>query len=397
MFASNVNASGLGISSNRVVIEDALRGSEYERMITIFNVTGKPLTVSLGASGDAASWVSFHEMADPYRPIESITLVSDQASFLLKIRVPQDAPNGEHRAAVLLQCGADGRSVVLGVEADLTVTVTGTQILAGEVRGISTRDVETGYPQRTKVQFRNTGNVVAIPQINVEITKDGAFIATVTSAEAEVRIESLETIEVEWDTTGTEPGDYVAHVSVSLDGEVIATKEVAFEILPVGTLTRKGTLADLSSSGQPLPGRVMIIEATFINTGQIDAKAKFVGEVYRAGELVDTIESEEILIPVGSSDILKSYLKVESPGNYNIKGHVIYEGKRTEVKEISFEVALAQPMNPTGEVTGEGGFRFHWVLIAVIAILVLALAGIMYMRKEAKSSVKSIGHAAIGG
>ena len=377
LLASDVSASGLGVAPPRIVIEDALRDSAYQRMITIFNPTGQPLTVSLNASGDAASWLSFHEIGDPSTAIETIASVPDEVSFLLKIGIPEDAPNGEHKASVLVQRGADGGGVVLGVEVAVTITVTGTQILRGEVLGISTRDTEAGYPQRTEVQFWNTGNVAATPQTDIGVTKDGAAIDSVTSAEVQVGVESQEMIAVEWDTTGRELGDYVAQVSVSLAGTVLATKDLPFTLMPVGTFSRAGVFTELALQGDPKLGATAKIQATFSNTGEIDTKAKFIGEVYCDKDLVDALESEESLIPMGQKDILTSYVKLERPGNYDIKGYINYEGKKTEVKEISFTLG-----EPGGGLPFSLSTRFI-ALIAVIIVLVAVIAFLALRRRKA--------------
>jgi len=372
---SDVSASGLGVAPPRIVIEDALRDSEYQRMITIFNPTGQPLTVSLNASGDAATWLSFHEMGDPSRPIETIASVPDEASFLLKIKIPEDAPNGEHKASVLVQRGADGGGVVLGVEVAVTITVTGTQILRGEVLGISTRDTEAGYPQRMEIQFRNTGNVAATPQTDVEITKDGAAIDSITSAEVQVGVESQEMIAVEWDTAGRELGDYVAQISVSLAGAVLATEDLPFTLMPVGTFSRAGVFEELALQGDPKLGATAKIQATFSNTGEIDTKAKFIGEVCCDKELVDALESEESLIPVGQEDILTAYVKLERPGNYDIKGYINYEGKKTEVKEISFTL---------GKTGGGLPFNLSTPFIIGIIVVLVAVIAVMALRRRGK-------------
>ena len=53
---------------------------------------------------------------------------------------------------------------------------------------------------------------------------------------------------------------------------------------------------------------------------------------------MDVLEGEEKLIAVGETANLISYYKMTMPGDYLIKGTVIYEGKETEAKEVSFTV-----------------------------------------------------------
>ncbi|GAJ08829.1 unnamed protein product, partial [marine sediment metagenome] len=229
--------------------------------------------------------------------------------------------------------------VSLAAPVAVTIFVTGNQILSGVVNGISADDVEVKYPLRIKVQFHNTGNVIATPQITVEIaTQDGTAINHFTSSEFNVKPEKRETILLEWDTTGKEPGDYIANVSVVLGDAIIKQEQLDFAILPTGTLTRSGSLTELIFEGEPGLGILTMIQATFVNTGRIDTKAKFIGDVYHDGTLVDTLQSEELLVAVGNMELLKSYFQPDQPGEYRIEGYVIYEGKRTEEKEISFTI-----------------------------------------------------------
>ena len=120
LFASHVGAAGLGVAPSRVVIEDAVAGDEYQRQITIFNMGTEPLTGSLSAGGDAASWLSFHEMGGA--PIDTINLPSGEVRFVVKVNVPGDATKGEHKAAVSMQPQGQG-SLVVGLEVGVTIQV----------------------------------------------------------------------------------------------------------------------------------------------------------------------------------------------------------------------------------------------------------------------------------
>lgn len=385
---SPVNANGLGVGPEEIEIYNALRGGEYERTITVHNRYEKSTDFELSATGEMSSWIYFYEQSDPTTPVEKITVPGKDAQFKVKFKIPADAANGSHTSTILvatIPTEAEGQTVKLELPVAVKIEVTGTQILTGEVRSITTRgdtgDTEINYLLRIDVEFKNTGNVIAKPQIDVNITKDGALIDNLTFAEAEVEVKAREFIPVEWDTTGSEIGDYVANVTVSLGGDVLHTEALRFSILPTGTLTRLGELAELSYEGQLEIGRVVKILATFENTGQIDTTAKFVGEVYRDGGLIDILNSEQILVPVEESAVLKAYLKLNEPGRYNIKGYVVYDGKTTDVREVSFEVA-----------SNQSWFESQGLLFAGIAggVAVIAIAGIVaYRRSNSKAKSKS--------
>ena len=266
--------------------------------------------------------------------------------ILVKITIAEDAQNKVYNSTFYIKgippetvvgAGAAAHGVVRG-RVDASIAVTGIQILKGAVKSISTANTEIGYPLRIIVEFQNEGNVVATPIVSCSITKNGTLVDTLEHDETGIKPNQIGTITVAWNTSGQEPGDYNVSVNVSLAGEHIAAKDLPFKILPSGTLTRAGELKLLYIEGDPLVNHVIKVIASFENTGMIDTMAKFKGEIYCNGEFVDVLEGEEKLIAVGETANLISYYKMTMPGDYLIKGTVIYEGKETEAKDASFAV-----------------------------------------------------------
>jgi len=392
-----VAAIGIAVTPSHLEISDALRGGEFERNITIYNPDPEITSYTLSASGDAGLWISFFKQDDPTSPVDRVTIPGNEnVRILVKFTIPQDAANGEHKATIIVTSvpveeasGGSGQVVSLAAPVAVTIFVTGNQILSGVVNGISADDVEVKYPLRIKVQFHNTGNVVATPLITVKIaTQDGTTINNFTSSEFNVKPQKHETILLEWDTTGKEPGDYIANISVTLGDSVIKQEQLNFAILPVGTLTRSGSLTELKFGGEPGLGVLTAIQATFVNTGKIDTKAKFVGEVYHNDILVDTLQSEELLVIIGDVELLESYFKPDQPGEYRIKGYVIYEGKKTEEKEISFtitkdgEVGYSVNAALSNTENSEQTFDLLIPALAVVGALIIAVIIFMILRSR---------------
>ncbi len=153
---------------------------------------------------------------------------------------------------------------------------------------------------------------------------------------------------------------------MSLDGNELATNSIPFKVLPVGTLTRQGNLTSIVLMDEPVVGSAVKINANFINTGRIDTLAKFSGEVYRDGVRIDALASDEILIGPGKELPLVTYLKISSPGNYQVKGRIVYSGKETEMKAISFTV-------PESKTAGFGN------MYAILAVALLVFGGLIYL------------------
>jgi hypothetical protein len=210
--------------------------------------------------------------------------------------------------------------------------------------------------------------------VNVDISRDGAVVDSVTYSDKEIAPTRKEIVRAEWDTSEIKSGDYVAKVSVLLGPEVLETKELPFKLFPPGALTRQGNLTSTTCEGEPAVGAVTKILATFVNTGGIETMAKFTGEVYVDGNLVGTVESNELLVPIGASETLTAYLTVESPGNYAVKGHVEYEGRTTDTKELSFDVsgAAAKTGEEANSTSSTPGFGAAGGLSAIL-ILIFAL------------------------
>ena len=380
-------AAGIGVGPSKLTIPDALRGGEYERYVTVFNLGDEEAGFAFGASGDAGGWVSFSERDAPDTPVEQVSVPGHgEATVLVKVSVPQGAANGDYEAVISVTtvARAEGagsvQAVTLSSQVALTVSVTGTQVLQGRASSIRIRDVEEGYPLRIEAFFQNTGNVEARPQFNVQIVKGGTVVATFVIADSVVRPESSEMLHLECDTSDQGCGDYVCIVEASLNGVVVAREELSFTILPRGTLSRSGACTGVVLDGSPELGTIRKLVATFVNDGQIDTMAKLVGEVYCDGVLVEVLNGDEILVPVGYTGELVAYLKLDNPGKYTVEAQVLYEGKLTDVVVLSFEVTRKAP---AGTALGVEEFGWQWVLFGVLVVAMLAgLASTYWQRKH---------------
>jgi hypothetical protein len=370
------NAIGLGVAPANFVVEDALKGGSYERTITVYNTGDESGEFTLDAEGECKDWITFYDANNPDEAITSVTISGNgQAKILVMFRIPKEIANGDYSTTIYAASspasdtsGGAVAHAVIRIPCKVVLEVTGTQILKGTVKSITTADTEIDYPLKIKVEFKNEGNVIAKPNIAVTITKDGELVDSFVHDEIGIKTDSEDTIIVLWNTTGQQIGDYTADVAVSLGGELLTTKSLPFKILPFGTLTRQGELTTLTTEGEPMINRVIKILADFDNTGKIDSRATFKGEVYFDGELVDVIESDEMLVEIGETRRLTSYYKIQAPGKYEVKGNVLYEGKETGTKEITFDVAST---NSESGGNGIPGFTGSMSIIVIILIPIL--------------------------
>ena len=379
---------GLGVAPASITITDALKGGTYERTITIFNTGDETGNFTLTAEGECADWVSFYNETKPDIPITEIIIQGkDKAKVIVKFDIPEDIANADYTSTIYAQSipeekEAQGAAAmaVIRIPSEILIKVTGTQILKGTVKSITTADTEIDYPLKIKVEFQNEGNVVAKPKIAVGITKNGELVDSFVHKETGIKPDKTDTITVLWNTTGRETGDYVANVAVSLGEELLASKDLPFKILPFGSLTRRGVLQSLTIEGEPFVNRFIKVHASFENTGEIDTMAKFKGEIYLEGSLLDILESDEMFVEVDETGKLTSYYKTLEPGSYTIKGRVFYAGKETAEKEVSFEVPV-----PEVEVESGTGTKMEIDYRIVAGLSILAIAAILlflFIRKR---------------
>lgn len=414
--ATHALALGLGVVPSSIQLPQALRGSQYVRNFQVL-VSGPEASYTLSVEGDAAAWVQVYADAESAEPVTRVTVPADgMVTLTARIAIPDDAPNGAHRATILLQGlasnqavteNSSGSTVLLQAGVTVSIDVTGTQVLSGEVVDIAIRDTELNSPFFALVVFRNTGNVEARPHVSIDILKGEQSVQTISSQETAIPPGELGKIEIEADLLGVPEGDYLARVNVSLGEQVVAAKDIAFRVVPVGTLTRSGELVSLKTEGEFYAGRVLQVHGTFANTGEVPALAQLLVEIRRDGALVGVEESRQLRVMPHEQEVLKAYVQLTEPGSYVLNCQVDYGGKLTEVRQLSFNVApppvegqavAAEGASAAVEVplAGLGGLTLdrqslpYVAALAALVLMILVLSvSLMSQRRRAAQPVRS--------
>ena len=351
-----VSAAGIAVGPSSLAIDNALRGGSFERSLTIFNPSDTGFDVVLKTEGSAKDWIKFsaidgsEEIQKVYAPKKG------QIPVLMRVKVPDDAANGRYTAKVIVET-VPGEKVpgsvgtILQATSTLEITVTDVERVSGEVMSIVVRDTEVDIPLGIEVGFKNTGNVVATPEITAVISRDGTVIDTISEAKTPVSPTITERIVVHWPNEGLAAGTYQVDVTVSLRDAILAEEGRTFEILPLGSLTRQGELTDLDYEGALTVGRPIKITGLFKNSGSIATRARLSGEVYRGGSLVDVISGDEMTVQVFSENPLTAYYTPKEPGEYTMKTCAVFEGKTTDSKDMVFTIqpdssGLSLPPSP---------------------------------------------------
>lgn len=336
---------GLGISPSHIELKDALRGGTYERTIAIFNTGDSDGEFALYAEGaENICDIEFHRNGER---VDRIKIpAGEKATVTVLFKIKNDVPNGEYETKIYAASVPSGGNIsegmgakaIIRIPSTVVISVTGTQILRGEVKSVHIYDTEVGIPLRIEVKFRNTGNVVAYPRVNVKIKEkeSGILVDSFERADFGVNPGGEDTITLTWNTT--DEGDYSAEVTVYLGDDVLYEDVLPFKIFPPGTLTRNGTLNRIYIEGEPLLNRMVKIIAEFVNTGEIDTYAQFKCEIYHNGSLIDLAESDKMFVERGKKCSMQVYYKITECGEYEIRGYVSYGGKNTDEKSLKFTV-----------------------------------------------------------
>ncbi len=365
LFSVPAFALGVAVGPQVLTVNDALRGQEYEEVVTVTNPDTEDGNYVIRAEGAAGSWLSFYRY-DTKEPLDKF-VVSGEGHFLvlIKIAVPGDAANGTYTAIIYVETapvnmpGQGGSSAILQSKVALTVSVTGTQKIAGAVTSITVHDTEIGVPARLAVSFQNAGNVAVNPRLDCQIKQGESPVATLSQDQTTIKPGDTGDVVVEWDTTKAQTGDYTADISVSLSGNVLKTAKAAFKVMPQGTFTMQGELVQMTYQGAAAVNQMAKLVAQFKNTGQADTRAKLTVEVNKNGTLVDALESDEVLVPKGEVGTLTTYYKPTEEGRYTFNGVVTYAGKKSnegivtiDLKAVSGTVSTTVSAIPSSETTG---------------------------------------------
>ena len=246
LVTSNVDALGIGIAPSRFTIDDALKGGAFDQKLTIYNADNESCNYEFVGAGEIGEWASFYAL-DGKTPI-NMTEVPGRSSkkIITRFSIPAYVANGSYTGKIYVQTipenvtgEGQGATVhaVLRMAAEGTILVTGKQNLTGIVTNITAMDTEVNNTLQINVEFQNTGDVFAYPAIDVNITKNNSLVDHFVYNQTAVMPGANETIPVEWNTTGQIPGNYSLNVTASLNGDVLATKDLTVRILSPGTLT----------------------------------------------------------------------------------------------------------------------------------------------------------------
>lgn len=259
-----VFASSLTLAPGTIPINNAVRGEEYYRD---FKILGDlHVEHSLYSSGEMSDWISYYDPNDLQNPISSFVITDDKnyQTLKIKIKIPDDAPNGDYTSQLVVKTVprkiiSSGSAMSLQMKSDLEVTIVGEQDLSGRVKSISVKGAEQNSNATIKITFENTGNVTTNPVIETKISRlergKEIFIDTISQSKP-VKPNEIQDIIISWDTEDNLIASYSADIKVSMDGDVLRSEKMNFNIVTEGELIEDEIIEypDNEKSGMSTPG-----------------------------------------------------------------------------------------------------------------------------------------------
>ena len=236
-------AMAIGQASTPIIIENAVRGQEYEDVLSLFNSSNQEESFALNGEGEIADWLTFYKMDDLENPINELTIpANSRIQAKVRISVPQSAEMGKQSGSAvfsLLNKPKEGQvnlnPVTQQVSREITVNVNDQGILSAEAFvSLEKNTIAKNEPLKINVAYYNSGSVSNKPQIRLGIFKNDINIEDViypySKDKKAIMPTQTEKMSIAWQTAGRENGKYRAEVGVVLGDEIIKEDSFAFQI-----------------------------------------------------------------------------------------------------------------------------------------------------------------------
>ncbi len=260
-----ITRAGFGLSPGNININNALRGSSFEKVFVISrsDPVGN-LIVTVEPLGDTAEWFQFDRG-------NKFTYPEGEKQFPIKsvVTIPGGTPNGTYTGKIRFSGSMDttgnteGASVgiTMGALADISVTVTDKEIKGFRLIGLQAEKAVEGEPLVLSLTLENTGNVDIQPSYIIAELFDKFYklqLATfrVSKFNGSVKVASSGKVLATVPWTIPDAGNYWAEVSIFGDQNQLVAKEK----LPFDAVAGTGLLAfvDKNSAIYFIMGGVII-------------------------------------------------------------------------------------------------------------------------------------------
>lgn len=390
---------GFGISPVTIYKEDLNKGSSFQTTITV-------------NYGDVENGKILVEFKDDYLngwivPVEgvksgnnyeiSVPEGSTNYDVLFDVKIPNDAPNGEHKTNFRLMIvsapktqasGGVGSNVQMAAQADVDLFVIGEDKKSFEISSTTLPQTYEGTPLQLTLKINNKGNIQLLPlTVNLSIfTKEKELIYS-SSTKGNKVIPSFTIDDTVYTFENTlKEGYYDVKVDVFDNNLLVYSTELPLEIKKPKNTMQTGFLDKVNVPSSLKLNEEIQFKGLFSNKDSSTVSAKLVAELYQNNELIETLMSEPLQVSSGSSAELSISYLAKKEGEFTLKAYVIYDDKISNTIETNFvvgekQVQLAEPKL----------FANTMDLVIVLLILIVVLVIVyMILHRTHKDEVKEI-------
>lgn len=331
MLCTNVSAQGLGVSPTSLDTK-ILRGNSAHLSFVLHNPSNEPIDFVV-YNQDLPDWFDFNP--------NSGTIVAKSVQEIdVLVNPPELTSNGVYDTLIIAKLEnnnlVEGVALNIGTAIKTKVTITGKQLVNMVVKGVRVEDVELDSSVIFTIEIMNNGNTNIVPTTVIMIKRNNVLVDKISKELTGIMPGVTKQYSIEWPTKNKNIGDYTAHISVNINGDAVKEISKAFKILPYGKLAISGVLEELIVIESE---RLIKVVAVFSNTGDVATKAKLKVELYSDNKLINTFSSDELLVLGKEKKELIAYSKLDKPGDYQLKGFVLYNSKQTAPKTVTFSTS----------------------------------------------------------
>ncbi len=378
MLALQVYSVSIGISPGRVEFDNLLRDGYAERTVIITTSSEEEISGHFKVTGDIKDWLSFEPSTDTFT-------MSRSNPYRLKIiiRPPADMPTGNYSGNIEFITdtigsigGRAGGIIKTAVILILNSEVSGEEITECSAGAFEINDVEEGFPIEFSANIFNGGNVRIRPKITVDIwdqlQENLLLTGEYTGEEVLPTTERKITGQIK---NNLAVGQYWATIKAEECG---SEAFLTFNIVEEGGIVDKGYFKGLLNQPWVYVGQTVEIVAEFLNQGKRSVKAKFKGAIRRDDEIVEVIETDEILVPSGEQGDFFIYFTPKEEGRYTLNGRILYNKKLTFEKGTVINAVLPEAQ----ENEESNNFLPFIIYLVIIVTIIFILRKIIKERKK---------------
>ena len=249
-FLVSQSVLAIGLISNPIEVESALRNESFQEILKIFNSEDAETVYKLKTEGDIEGWAKFYEEDDLETPITQILAPAKSYYDVIVIfTVPEDAANGESNGQLTIvlspnEIEGEGSqaSVRQSLSRDVYIKVTDEENIVLEVSVIPhSYDLKKGENLNVRLIYDNQGNVSLKPQIQFKIKQNdkniyNAIFPYPEGIEAAKPGAQHEVPALEIPTSNLKDGQYTAEIEFLHNNQIILTKDFRFNIGSHGSI-----------------------------------------------------------------------------------------------------------------------------------------------------------------